>query len=380
MIEWHEDTEPRWAGKIRAGSRDEKTKKLNNTEHFMLHDVPELIPALGENPTEIFFTVYSDDMETFFPRDLRFYSASELICVSRHREPDPETGRSMGTVAAYFRTEDAPGVTNQPFPGRKRARVRRCSKACPDLVAGNCSEHFFLRMMIPHYSMGAIYVLDNTSFLGMLNLQSAFKLASYRLDGKLAGEIFRLYKRKEEGHYDKGNGQRGKTEVNVVAVEHVKFEEYEKLYKAKTDPIDWAKLVSARKRSVALVQPTLPMPDDVELLDVASERVPLQVAAPETSLEDAIKARANDPAVMKLFGEIAHLLGKENTEELRIKTAGDSRIHPSVDGLITYLQGRIKETKKAQKAKEVAGAKAAPAPQAPPPPKAAAGAVEEPLF
>lgn len=382
-IAWHANKPPRWAGKIRAGSRDEKTKKLSNTPHFLLHDVPELIPVLGDNPTEIYFTVYSDDPEVFFPTDLRMYNSSELICKSMHGQIDPKTGQSMGTVAAFFKNDiEVEGLSQKPFPGIQRARVRRCSQACPDLVSGNCSEHFFLRMMIPHFSMGAIYVLDNTSFLGMQNLQSVFQLASYRLDGKLAGEIFRLYKRKEEGHYMKENGQRGKTEINVVNVEYVKFEEYEKKFKEKTDSIDWAKLVSARKRNVAIEQPILPAPDDVVLLEgqddgfaAPAAQLPESPAAVAQSNEEALKARANDPSVAKYFAEIAQLLGKENSEELRMKTAE----RYSLADLITYLQGRIKEEKKkVQSANKQATA--AKAPPAQPPPKAEAAPVDRPLF
>lgn len=377
-INWLKNKPPRWAGKIRAGSRDEKTKKLNNTPHFLLHDVPELIPALGENPTEIYFTVYHDDPDVYFPRDLRWYSASDIVCASQHDHIDPATGKSMGDVAAFFNNKvEVEGLTSKPFPGIPRARVRRCSQACPDLVSGNCTEHFFLRMMIPQHSMGAIYVLDNTSFKGMMNLQTAFDLASYRLDGKVSGQIFRLFKKKEDGHYTKDNGDRGKTEVNVVAVEFVKFEDYEKKFKDKIDPIDWAKLVSANKRSIPLEAPALPPPDDVVMIEaqVVQSAAPqaLPPAASDPYSEEAVEARAEDPSVAKHFAEIAMLLGKENAKALRLATAGDKRIPPTVEGLQTYLQGRIKEVKKTRKAASTKDPVQAPAPKV-------EASVDRPLF
>lgn len=369
-IDWLENTAPRWSGKIRAGTRDEKTKKLHNTPHFLLHDAPQLIPVLGENPTEIYFTVHSNIREEYFPTDLRWYNANELVCKSMHRYINPENGQDMGLVAAFFKNNvEVPGLTQTPFPGIKRARVRRCSKACPDLNSGNCSEHFFLHMVIPHFSMGEMFTLDNTSWKGMNNLSSTFKLQNFRHGGALSGEIFRMFKRKEEGHYMKDSGDRGKTEVNVVAIEHVEFEDYLAKFQDKIKPIDLECLLSVREAKKGMARPALLPPDDPALLGDApmtTAALPESPAAVEQSNEDAVRARANDPSVAKYFAEIATLLGKENSEELRMKTAE----RYSLPDLVQYLQGRIKDVKKTKQgvAKPTAAAKVTTHTSATPPP------------
>ena len=140
--------------------------------------------------------------------------------------------------------------------------------------------------------------------------------------------------------------------------------------------------MSANKRSIPLVPPSLPPPDDVVLIEAQAERVVEARALPPPPADPysdaAVLSRANDPSVAKYFAEIASLLGKENSEVLRIQTAGSDRIPPTVEGLIGYLQGRIKEAKKAQQSTKATASKAPPA-QAPAA-KIDAAPTDRPLF
>ena len=202
-------------GKIRAGKKD--GAKLVNTEHFLLHDAPELNGVLGETATEIFFTVHSDNPLDFMKSDLRWYSASQLLCMSMHNAPG-DKGEDMGSVAAYFGTgQDLPGLRQQQFPRIQKARTRVCNyKSCPEYVQGKCTEHMFLDVLVPQCSMGAIFTLDSTSINAILNAHSTFTKAWTRYGGKLSGQIFRMYKKPGEIQYQKQDGSTGKRDAPMV--------------------------------------------------------------------------------------------------------------------------------------------------------------------
>jgi hypothetical protein len=365
-------------GKIRAGAKDEKTGYPKNFSHFLLHDAPQLIPVLGEHPTEIFFTVHSDNLAQVFQPDLRWYTKSELVCKSMHDYVDPTTQANMGSVAAFFKVgQEVAGLTQRQFPGIARSRVRQCSyKACPDYISGNCGEHMFLNVIIPQYSMGALFTLDSTSINAVINVMSAFQKAALRYQGKLAGQIFRLFKKQVPINFPNKDGSTSKRDTDVVHMEVVSFAEYEAKFRDKISPEDWEALQFIRSgtRLVAVTgteQPLLGTQETPQALLEASQEAsptletPLTKAAAQSD-EEAIKERANSPAVAKFFAEIAHLTGKENSEEMRIATA---KHFPDVQRLVDYLKGRIKEAKKAPK-------------ETPPaqPPQAADAGQQAPLF
>lgn len=375
-------------GKIRAGKKNEKGFPMN-LDHFLLHDAPQLIPHLGDAPKEIFFTVHADEIHKFFQDDLRWYSASELICKSVHNYVNPATKQPMGSVAAFFQVgQEVAGLSQQPFPGIQRSRIRNCQyKTCPNYVQGNqCSEHLFLDMIIPQYSMGSIFTLDSTSIYAVLNLMSALQKAQLRFQGKLSGQIFRLFKQKDQLNFQNPkDGKMNKRDTDIVHLESVSFSDYESRFREQIKSEDWDALMYVRSRqsSSSYTSVALPPADGQELLgpgsdyspEVAPTTAPALTTTNPQADEAAILARANDPAVAPVFAEIALLTGKENTEINRVNTAKN---FGDVAGMITYLKSKIKEAKKktAAPAQPKAKPAVAPPPVSQPPPTAS----EAPLF
>lgn len=360
-------------GKIRAGKKNAQGYP-ENSPHFLLHDAEQLVPALGPKPTEIYFTVPSDDLQRFYRDDLRLYNKNELVCRSMHDFIDPKDGKKMGSVAAFMKVGvDAAGLRKEQFPGIARAFVRNCAyKACPDYIKGDCGEHMFLDMIIPQYSMGALFTLDSVSINAILNAMSTFSKAHGRYQGKLAGQIFKLFKKKDSINFPDKSGNLSRRETDVVDVANVSFAEYEAKFKDSIDPIDWEALLFIRNRPVSAagfgqIQSAttlqLEASGDYEVEEVTQA----QIAAPQSPLAkveaqaqtDAERAKAigNDPSIAKFFAEIALLMGKENTEDARTKTA---MAYPSVERLGEYLSMKIKEFKKNQKAAKGAQAIKAP--------------------
>jgi hypothetical protein len=374
-------------GKIRAGGKDEKGYP-KNYPHFLLHDAPQLIPILTETPTEIFFTIYSDDLRHAFQPDLRWYSKTELICKSMHDYVNPKTQTPMGSVAAFFKVgQEVSGLSQEQFPGVARSRVRQCSyKSCPDYINANCTEHMFLNIMVPQYSMGSLFTLDNTSINAVKNTLSCFQKAALRYQGKISGQIYRMFKKKDTINFPNKDGSMSKRPTDVVHIENVSFAEYETQFRSAIAPEDWDALMYIRSRE--LYRPANPTPiigseGQDELLEAAQQAPQLETsltnAAAQTD-DDAVRRRANDAAAAPAFAEIAQIVGKENSEELRMATA---KAFPDVQSLVTYLKNRIKDSKKAKKDVKPTSVKdvAAAAPQAPPAaPAVATAPAEHPLF
>jgi hypothetical protein len=321
-------------GKIRSGLKGEGNK-LINTPNFLLHDAPQLIPALGEKPTEIFFTVYSDDLGVVARNDLRWYSKSELNCLGD------------GEMAAFCANGDPDGVMQKPHPKIPRSRQRICRyRQCPEYISGMCSEHLFLDMLIPQYSMASVFTVDNSSIGGLLNVISAFQKAQIKHAGKISGQIFRLFKKDAEiGYQNPKTGQKSKREVPVIHMEYVPFSEYERKFRDKITDDDWEALLSLRHRA-SLVGVQAPVMGDIQE-QLAGPAPQNQLPAPELSDDDYVRERANNPVVMPLFDELAKLLGRPNSEEARMNTA---RSCSSVQVLSDRLKGYIAATRKKQAA------------------------------
>jgi len=389
---------PRRDGKIKSGIKDPATGYPKNLPHFALHDAPQLVPILGDKPTEIYFTVNSNNIQKFFRDDLRLYSQNQLVCKSMHNHVDPKTGQSMGSVAAFFKVGlEVPGLTANPFPGMSKAFERKCLyRSCPDYIGGKCSEHMFLDVIIPQYSMLSIFTLDNTSINAVMNALSAFYKAFDGYGGRLKGQIFRAYKKKVGINFPDKQGNLSKRDTDVVHIENINFADYEKMFRDKIDPVNWATLLQWRAGTFAAPEERQLLPEatgvpllesgdpDVEAFvdqptkEAISPTKPVSVTQTQ-STDDAIRARANDPSVAPLFAEIALLLGKENSEENRFTT---TKAFPDVGRLVTYLKGRIKELKKAAKAAPKAPeAKPQAAPTPPPPATPSASPLNSnPLF
>lgn len=374
-------------GKIKSGMKDPKTGYPMNLPYFSLHDAPQLIPVLGEKPEEIYFTVSSDNLQQFFRDDLRNYSKSQLVCKSMHGYVNPITNQNMGSVAAFFKVGmDVPGLTTTPFPGITRAFERKCAyKGCQDYIRGDCSEHFFLDMVIPQYSMGAIFTLDSVSINAVMNAASAFQKGAFRYQGVLSGQIFKVLKKKVDINFPDKNGNLSKRPTDVVHVENVTFAEYEAKFKDKIDPIDWEALMFWRSRDKKAGMPLLTN-SGTPLLEASDpELQELAEAAPQTSLakaaaetsDDAVLARANDPAVAPLFAEIASLMGKENSQEARFATA---KVFSNTQKLADYLKGKIKDVKKMAKTSKPVQSTQKQAATPPPPPPAADPMNSNPLY
>jgi hypothetical protein len=331
-------------GKIRAGFKDDRDIP-RNSPHFLLHDAPQLIPVLGEKPTEIYFTFYDDDRMKVASDNLRYYTKSELVCQS-----DPS---GMTDKAAYFGAGDVPYVKQTPaqFASFKangkhdvieipRSRERVCMyRSCPDYQAGKCSEHLFLDMIIPHYSMASLFTLENTSITAVLNIDSAIKKAQLRYAGKLSGQIFKIFKKKDKIKFqDPKTGKKNERDTDVVDMTVVAFDEYMSIYKDKIRQEDLDALMSLRSRQFVFFNtPTL---TGMETPQIEAPNATPALAADENTL---LKEKANSEILAPIFAEASSVLGIENTEANRIKMI---RAKPDIKECADYLKGRIRDKKK----------------------------------
>lgn len=312
----------RRVGKIRSGWKDEGERgRLHNPKNFLLHDAKQLIPILGEEPSEIYLTVASDDLNAVAPNDLRWYTKSELMCLGD------------GEEAAYFASNEVAGLTqaNHAFG---KSRVRRCAyRNCQEYQAGLCGEHIFLNFSVPQYSMAASFTLDSTSFNAVMNVIGA--LQSTLVYGGPQGQIFRLYKKDMELNYiDAKSGKKSKAPRPVVHMDFVPFEQYEKMFRDKIAPHDWAALMALRSRQIRFVT------DNIDFQKELPESVS-KIALPQPeglSDEELIKQRANHPEVMKLFEELAAIRKKPLTESAVFNTA---KMVPNTEALIDWLKKTV---------------------------------------
>ena len=325
-------------GKIRSGTRDDASGKMDNFPYFLLHDAPQLIPVLGEHPTEVYFTVPTDRVNLFFRPSLRWYTKNELMCVSTH-----EIGRP---IAAYHAFGDAPGVKQNPHPVRPKARERSCMyKSCQQYQEGKCFEHFFLDMIIPQYSLGSVFTLDNTSINAVLNVDSAIKKGLLATGGKLTGQVFRLYKKTIEVDYtDLAKSKKYKREMPVIHMDFVPWNYVPESIKGSISTDNMAALDGLKSGSFKLTF-TLPAPDqDPQLEDMGAHPIGLPSPEEQTTEAEAMNVRANDPLVIQYLDELSALTGATNSEENRIKLA-KFVTPPTVEGIITYVKSRIQKEK-----------------------------------
>ena len=335
-------------GKIRAGYKDEKTNKLMNTDYFLLHDAPGVAESIGDKPTEIYFTVYTDNVPDVCHTDLRLYNANQLLCRSMHNAPD-ENGVVMGAVAAYYGLGlDVKGLQQRPFPRLTDARVRHCQyKSCPEYVQGKCGEHMFFNFMIPQHSMGELFTLDSVSVNAILNAEDVLWKAKLRY-GRISGQIFKMYKAPGEISYQKKDGSKGKSEAQMVSFSIVDFDEYEQKFRNQIRSDDWDALMNIRSPGYILGTTSFEITGPTRE-ELTGGQTP-QIAAPAQSAnqqliddQDAGRARAMDPILTPYFEELGALLGKEPSEKIRIATAAP---FTSVAAVLEYLQKKIKEAKK----------------------------------
>lgn len=340
-------------GKIRAGHKD--GSKLVNTEHFLLYDAPQLASVLGENPKEIYFTLHTNNVREVCRTDLRWYNANQNLCRSMHGAPDA-AGNPMGSVAAYMGVKDVSGMSQQPFPGVPSARLRTCLyKTCPDYVQGNCTEHMFLDVMVPQYSMGEIFTLDSTSINAVLNVMSTLTKTATRYGGRIAGQIFRMYKKEGEITYLGQSGEQKKRKAPMVAIDHVPFEKYEEMFRTQIRPEDWDALMWLRNGAAQSVPNYELAGRDVTAhtaaiggqVQSAAPAIVGQVVGNEQSDEDVVKARANHASLAPIFAELAAATGTANSEENRMKVAAR---YADINQMAKYLNDRLAKVKKNNKA------------------------------
>ena len=352
-------------GKIRAGYKDEKSNKPVNTDFFMLHDAPGVAASIGDKPTEIFFTVYTDNIDDICYTDLRWYNTSQLMCRSMHGAPDAD-GVDMGAVAAFKGVGvDVKGLQQRPFPRVDEARVRTCAyKACPEYIKGLCGEHMFLNFMIPQHSMAELFTLDSVSVNAILNAKDVLYKSMLR-NSRISGQIFKMYKAPGEISYQKKDGSKGKAEAQMVYFSNVDFNEYENRFKSQIKPEDWEALMNIRSPHYALGASRQvaapPMRDELtgsRQAQLESTSV-LSTKLIDNSDEEQLKLKAMDPVLTPYFDELGRLLGKEPTEKIRMATM---REIPTVEAGVLYLKNKIKEQKKKQ-GKEVT---TEPTPEVPP--------------
>jgi len=326
-------------GTIRAGLPKKGKRVGENDNRFHLRDAPQLIPILGENPNEIYFTVYWDHMEACIPSDLRYYVASELVCQSTHE---------LGDVAAYHQNGDVAGVFQEPHPRIPRARMRRCQhKRCPDYISNKCSETMRIEMVIPQYSMASLFTLWTRSINLILDADSCFKKTAIQTAGKLSGQIFRAYKLVKDMPYENvKTGVKGKSPKDVISVEFIPFEAYEAKFRKNISDETWEALLALRGRHVANTKPLElnAAPEPAKPVDPSKSIGAVARLTADPAAEDVVvKERANHEAVIPLFQELGKLLGKNPVEAIRIATA---RNFSDVGKLTNYLKGKIAEEKK----------------------------------
>jgi hypothetical protein len=258
---------------------------------------------------------------------------------------------------------DVPGVTQSKHPVMPKARTRQCQyQSCQQYVEGRCGEHFFLDMIVPQYSMGSVFTLDNTSKIAILNVNSAIHKGILASGGKLAGQIFRLYKKEiPVGYTDHEKGKRYNSEKAVVHMDYVPFEVYERNFKDKVSPDNWAALMGLRGREAKLVQNIQP-----EALEAPVERQALPSPQEQRNEEAELLERANHPSIVALLDKLSGLMGVPNSEENRIKTA---RAFPDVNTMADYLKKKIASVKPKEEKQPL-----------PPPPAAAQTEAPQTLF
>jgi hypothetical protein len=323
----------RRVGKIRAGKKEEKGGREFpvNTPDFLLHDAPQLIPILGEHPTEIYFTPYSSDLNLVAQNDLRYYTKTELMCIGD------------GGVAAYFPNGDASGVKASPGYVREmrdgnmvhrpmpRSRERTCLyKTCPDYQQGKCSEHLFLDMLVPQYSMGSIFTLENTSITGLLNVMGAFNGGLIASRGNIAGQIFRIFKYEDKIPFQNKDGKMGKRDAFLIGMEHVPLETYLRKFEGKISEDSLLALMDLRNGTASVApaeQVALPAPGPASHMDDGAE-------------EARLREMANAPHMIEQFEKLSSLMSVPNSEENRLKTA---KAFPDQQRMFDYLKKRVKE-------------------------------------
>jgi len=340
----------RYDGKIRAGYRDPSTGYPKNAPHFLLHDAPQLIPILGNNPKEFFCSFLFDDLEAVVPNSLAYYKKSGLVC------------RGDGQNAAYYETPNGNihGLTNKPHPSIPGAFQRRCDfKDCPDLISRNCKPSFKLNIIIPQYSAMSIFALPNTSYNGLTNVVDCLQKAFVRNNRKLAGHIFRIYKKEVEVRYM--NTKSGKVEQKehfVVAMEYVDGPKAQHLLGTTVKSEDLKLLESFRSRPpingnefknlLALddesddVGEALPPPVNIGAALLTNEPVNKNGDSDWATL-------ANSPILADLFAKCASYAGIENTEAARIATVKHTK--GNIQQAHDILKDKLKKYEKAAKEK-----------------------------
>ena len=338
-------------GKIRAGTRSD-AGKLDNTHHFLLHDAPQLISVLGEHPKEIYFTAYTDVVSDFFRPDLRWYNTNELVCIGD------------GRTAAYKAFNDVSSLKQNAHPRDPKSRERHCLyKTCPQYLEGKCGEHLFLDMVIPQYSLGSVFTLDNTSIYAVINCNSAIQKALVATGGKLAGQFFKLYKKIiPVGFIDFAKEKKFNRNQAVIHLEFVPFEHMPKEILDKISQDNLAALHAIRVGSIR-VNAQLPSPDAGAQIGAPEQHQALPSPDEQNAEEARTKERANNPTVIKLVEELSALTNVPNSEENRIKLARNVK-PPTVEGIIAYTKDAIQKKKKALAAAEQAAQVAPPTPAA----------------
>ena len=340
------DFDLRRAGKIRAGHEKSDNKLGKNAAHFFLRDAQELIPVLGEDPEEIYFAAVTHDLEKIAVQDLRLYRGGVLTCLGD------------GESAAYYGKNDVANVKQRPHETRKHARERTCMfTKCPEYISKECKQHVFLNMVIPQYSMNAVFSLESVSINMLIDAVSVLKLVSRNYNGFIGGQIFRLFKHKTRGGpYKK--------ELDTVGLEYIPFEQYEAKFRHAISNENWFALVNLREEAAYLAakarlernQRYSEMVASLSLNPVNTDQVFNAAPAvatfsaqgyepaepePEAPAADPALELANDPTVVALFDELAEILGRPHTEQSRIDAA-----RKKGDSIVVWLKQTIETTRK----------------------------------
>lgn len=161
-------------GKIRLG------EKLTNNrgreypsalDHFGLPD--ELIPLLGEKPTELEIMFPVEDEDIFASTWFRAYTYTNgLVCKGdgeyADRTVDVKKAKPKGQSEAI---EDNPMATHDtPGNDQERRRVLCRGQQCPDYIAGRCKQNMMLQFLLPKVPGVGIWQIDTSSFNSIKNI------------------------------------------------------------------------------------------------------------------------------------------------------------------------------------------------------------------
>jgi hypothetical protein len=207
-------------GKVRLGYRDEAKRGAPvATPYFVLKDAPQLVPAFGEQPTEIGpVFIPLEDETAVASRMLRYYTETYgLTCWGNGREATRKVDKAALETTGELK----------PASKETRAAVLKTLKCpCQLLDSGDCKESMYFRFAIPHVEGIGVFQLATRSrnsidnIFSCLDMIRAASVSDQYPRGRISGIPLKLSLRRAEV-YTVGDGmvRGGKKWVYLVFLE-----------------------------------------------------------------------------------------------------------------------------------------------------------------